>query len=71
MFFPEPDFFLKRNKNIVLHEKSVNFIQILPKFIVETGGSDYSFFAFFRTRYVFCKIWEHIFFKQKTYPPPL
>jgi hypothetical protein len=24
-----------------LHEKSVNFIQILPKFIVETEGSDY------------------------------
>jgi hypothetical protein len=46
-------------------------IQILPKFIVEAGGSDYSIFAFFRTRYVYCKIWKHIFFKQKTYHPPL
>jgi len=38
--------------------------------LLKLEGQIIHFFAFFRTRYVFCKILEHIFFKQKTYPPP-
>ena len=45
-------------------------IQILPKFIVETGGSDYSIFAFFKTRYVYCKIGKNYFLNKKHTLPP-
>jgi hypothetical protein len=55
-------FFLSETKILFYMENRLTLnIQILPKFIVEAGGSDYSIFAFFRTRYVYCKIWKHIY----------
>ena len=71
-FSPSQMVFLNEAKLLFYMENRLILnIQILPKFIVETGGSDYSIFAFIRTRYVYCKSWKYIFFKQKTYPPPL
>ena len=48
MFFgPEAEFFFHTK------QKSVNFLQALPNFLLKTAGSHYLFFAPFRSKYFF------------------
>ena len=70
-FSPSQMVFLSETKILFYMENRLTLnIQILPKFIVETGGSDYSIFAFFKTRYVYCKIGKNYFLNKKHTLPP-
>ena len=50
------------------HKKSVIFLQILPKFLVEkTAGSDYLFLASFRSKYFLIKFGNNFLFPESMF----
>ena len=44
MFYPQPENYIHKNQ-IFLHEKLIFFVQIVPKRVAKTEGSDRLFFA--------------------------